>query len=113
MANHSKACDVFISHSANDAALAVELAAACRANGLETLTDKDLASSGESSDALWDALAESRALLAVLSPWAPTPSMGVELGAARAWNKPIVAIATDPTVTRLPAALSETPLYPP
>src|SRR5262245_44089127 len=92
MANRSKTYDVFISHSASDAPLATELANACRASGLEAITDRELSPVREASDALWEALAESRALLAVLSPSGPTPSMGIEIGAARAWNKPIFVV---------------------
>ena len=39
--------------------------------------------------------------------------MGIEIGAARAWNKPIFAVITDPSSTRLPRALSGIDLYPP
>jgi hypothetical protein len=60
---------------------------------------------------LWDALAESRALLTILSPSGPTPSMAIEIGAARAWNKPIYGVVTDPSVTCLPPALSGVQLY--
>jgi hypothetical protein len=113
MANRKKTYDVFISHSANDAPLAVELANVCRASGLEAITGRELLPGGEAGDALWEALAESQAVLAVLSPSGPTPSMGIEIGAARAWNKPIFAIVTQPSFTRLPEALSDVSSYPP
>jgi hypothetical protein len=112
MTRLNKTYDVFISHSASDAALAAELAKTCRASGLEAVTDRELLSDAEASDALWEALAESRALLAVLAPSGPTPSMGIEIGAARAWNKPIFGVVTDPSATRLPTSLSGIPLYP-
>jgi len=113
MANRSKTYDVFISHSASDAPLAAELANACRASGLEAITERELSPGREASDALWEALAESRAFLAVLSPSGPTPSMGIEIGAARAWNKPIFVVITDLSFTHLPAALSGISVYPP
>src|SRR5947209_7869480 len=113
MPNHSKTYDVLITHSANDSALATELAKTCRANGLEAITDSELLPGDEASEALWEALAESRALLAVLSPSGPTPSMAIEIGAAQAWNKPIFAIVTELSYTRLPPALSGIALYPP
>src|SRR2546421_12134310 len=112
MANRKKTYDVFISHSVTDAPLAVELANVCRASGLEAITGQELLPGGEASDALWEALAESRAVLAVLSPSGPTPSMGIEIGAAWAWNKPIFAIVTQPSFTRLPEALSGISIYP-
>jgi hypothetical protein len=112
MADVSKTYDVFVSHSADDARLAGEIANACRANGLNAITFAELLPGTNISDALWEALAESRALLAVFSRSGPTPSMAIELGAARAWNKPIFGIVADPTFTDLPPGLSGIPLYP-
>jgi hypothetical protein len=109
--NASKTYDVFISHSARDAALALEVANACRGAGIEAVTNGDLLPGADASDALWEALAESRALLTIVSPSGPTPSMAIEIGAARAWNKPIYAVVTDPSSARLPAALSGIRLY--
>jgi hypothetical protein len=103
--------DVFVSHSTRDATLAREVANACRASGLEAVTIAELLPGEDVGDALWDALAESRALLAILSPSGLTPSMAIEIGAARAWNKPIFAVVTDPAATRLPPALSGIRLY--
>lgn len=105
-------CDVFISHDPKDTKVASEIAAACRANGLDAVTYGELLPVANVGDALWEALAESRALLAVLSRSAPTPSMSIELGAARAWNKPIFGIVTDLTFTDLPPSLSGIHLYP-
>jgi hypothetical protein len=111
MADANKTCDVFIAHAAEDAALAGDIANACRASGLEAITAAEILPAENVSDALWDALAESRALLAVLSRSGPTPSMAIELGAARAWNKPIFGVVADPTLTDLPPGLSGIHLY--
>ena len=108
-----KTCDVFISNSAGDAKLAAEIADAFRANGLDAVTYAELLTDANASDALWDALAESRALVAILSRSGPTPFMTFELGAARAWNKPVFGIVTDPSFTRLPSDLSGIPLFTP
>ncbi len=113
MIDVSKICDVFISHSASDAQVAAEVAQACRANGLAAVTNSEFLPSENGSDALRETLAESRALLAILSPSGLTPSMAIELGAAWAWNKPVFAIATDPAFTRLPPGLSGIQLYTP
>ncbi len=113
MASHSKPYDVYISHSAGDSPLATELAKVCRASGLEAMTGLELSPGAEVSNSLWEALAESRALLAILSPSGPTPSMGIEIGAAWAWNKPIFAIITEPSFTRLPASMADLKVYPP
>lgn len=108
-----KVVDVFITHAAEDAKLAGELAVTCRANGLDAVTHADLAPGTDASDALWEALAESSALLAILRPTGPTPSMAIELGAARAWNKPIFAVATDLSSARAPAGLADLRFYSP
>jgi hypothetical protein len=106
MAKSDKPFDVFISYSTPDAAFALEVANGCRAAGLEAFAFADPLTAPIDGDVLWEALAESRAWLAILSPSGLTPSMAIEFGAARAWNKPIYAIATDLSSTRLPSALS-------
>jgi hypothetical protein len=111
MAERGKTCDVLISHAARDSALAVEVAEVCRESGLEALRDTELLRGPNDSDALWEAIAESRALLTILSPAGPTPSMLLEIGAAWAWNKPIYAILTDPSSTRLPPAMTGIDLF--
>ena len=83
MAHPGKTYDVFIAHSVRDAGLALEVASACRESGLEAVTASELLPSANSTDALWDALAESAALLTILPPAGPTPSMGIEIGAAQ------------------------------
>ncbi len=111
MAELDKTYDVFISHSATDSALAIEVANACRESGLEAVTNAELLPHENLGDAIWEALSESRALLTIVSPSGPTPAMAIEIGAARAWNKPIYAIVTDPASNRLVPALTGIPLY--
>ncbi|HLW65217.1 MAG TPA: toll/interleukin-1 receptor domain-containing protein [Gemmataceae bacterium] len=111
MAENKSTFDVFISHSADDAAFANEIANACRANGLDATTHADLLGIDDASDALWEAMAESRALLAVVSKPDLSPSMLFELGAARAWNKQVFGLVTNPTVTDLPHGISNIHLY--
>jgi hypothetical protein len=106
MAKTDKPFDVFISYSAPDAALVLEVANRFRAADLEAFTHADPLTGPIDGDLLWEALAESRAWLAILSPSGLTPSMAIEFGAARSWNKPIYAVATDPASTRPPRALS-------
>src|SRR5207244_1403323 len=92
--------------------LAVEIANASQASGMEPLTTGELAGAKDMYDALWDALTESRALFVVLPSTGPTPSMAVEIGAARAWNKPIFAIVRDPSSAQASPVLSGVRLYP-
>ena len=103
--------DVFISHSATDADLAKEIASASQASGLNAITYAELLPDTNASDALWDALAESTALLAILPRSGPTPAMSIEFGAARAWNKPIFGVVTDPAFSdAYPGVVRHTPL---
>jgi TIR domain len=111
MAELVKTYDVFIAHSAKDSALALEVANACRDSALEAVTYTELLPGENLGDAIWEALAESRALVTIVSPSGPTPAMAIESGAARAWNKPIYAIVTDPASNRLDSALTGIPLY--
>jgi hypothetical protein len=107
----NKTYDIFLSHAPQDAALAAEIASACRTNGLEVFTGFELPPGTDLSDAVWEAIAESRVLLTILSASGLTPSMAIEVGAARAWNKPIFAVVTDPSSTQIPPALSGIQLY--
>jgi metal-dependent amidase/aminoacylase/carboxypeptidase family protein len=104
--------DVLISHEAGDRGVARHVASICRENGLEPALDTELLASEDASDALWDAFAESRAMIAILPASGPTGSMTFEIGAAQAWNKPIYAVVSDPTTTAgLPTFLKRAPLY--
>lgn len=102
----SKSYDVFISHTPADTALAASLADTFRLNGLEPFTDQEMLTVENWSNAIWEALAGSKALVAILSHAEPSPSMGVEIGAAQAWSKPIYVMVTDPASTRLPVSLA-------
>jgi hypothetical protein len=111
MATASKVCDVYISHALRDADLAKELVTSVRAVGLEPAASMDFSATEEAGDALWDALAECRAFVAVVSSAGLTASTGFELGAAQGWNKPVFAVLTDSS-TKAPAALARAAIYP-
>jgi hypothetical protein len=111
MAELGKTYNVFISHAAKDSAVVHEIASILGESGFESFTDNELAPGADWSDAIWEALAESRALLAIVSPAGLTPRMGIEIGAARAWHKPIYAVVTDPSATPVDPALAGIPLY--
>lgn len=113
MAEATTTYDVVISHPPAASGRAKELAEACRASGLEAAIDSELLAQGDTADPLRDALAESRGLLLVLPPTGLTTWMAMEVGAARAWSKPIFAVLTDPASTHLPADLSDLNVYPP
>jgi hypothetical protein len=112
MTKRTGLCDVFIANSPSDATLATEIANACRASGLEAITNAELPPGLDTSDALWEALAESRALIVILPHSGPTDSMWIEIGAVRAWNKPIFGVLTDPS-NYPPPVLSDVRFYVP
>ena len=112
MAAASKPCDVFIANSTSEAPLATAIAVACRASGLEAITNVDLPLGMDTSDAVREALGESRAVIVVVTPAGPTASMLMEIGAAQAWNKPIFGVIGDPAITHLPPLPSVVKLYP-
>ena len=44
---------------------------------------------------IWEAMSESQALVAIIPETDPSASIAFELGAAKAWNKPIYAVASN------------------
>jgi TIR domain/Nucleoside 2-deoxyribosyltransferase len=111
MPSDTATCDVFVSHTAGDRELAREIASACRASGLQPFTGAEIGPGENIADAVWEALSESKAVIAILSRSGLTPSMAVELGGARAWNKPIFGVLTDPTVKPEFVSLGDLHLY--
>ncbi len=113
MATARKTYDVFLSHSSTDRDLAEEIANRLKSAGLQPFHDVSLMPAGDISTAIWDALAECRALIAIVSVDATPDAMGmVEIGAATAWNKPIYLVLNGPPSTRLPDALKSYYVYP-
>jgi len=109
----SKTYDVFISHAASETEIAAEIAESLESAGLATFHMGIVQAGADISEAVWQALAESRALIAIVSPDVLAHSKGmVEIGAASAWNKPVFILINGPSSTRLPPALSRYPVYP-
>lgn len=113
MAKNSKPFDVFISFNHPDKKHAAAVADVLRSYGLVVFFDPQEIKAGETTEGvIWDAMAESHALVVVVPENAPSSWMAVELGAARAWNKPIFAISAKPTVGRPPAAFQHIQILP-
>ena len=96
--------DVFVSYTSADSPLAEKFGETFRLQGLEPFLYRDIAPGENFSDVLWDALAECKALVAILPSSGPPASMAVEIGGAQAWGKPIYAVVSDPATVRLPTA---------
>ncbi|MCA9045351.1 MAG: toll/interleukin-1 receptor domain-containing protein [Planctomycetaceae bacterium] len=105
--------DVFVSHSLRDREFAADIADRLAAEGLQPFYDASVPIGEDLSKAIWDALAESRAFIVIVSPESTPDAMGmVELGAATAWHKPIFVLLNGPASSRLPEALQQYQAYP-
>ncbi|NLS98000.1 MAG: toll/interleukin-1 receptor domain-containing protein [Planctomycetaceae bacterium] len=112
MATVTKTYDVFISHASSDSHLAADIAEDLESVGLEPFHAGAMGPGTDVGDAIWEALAESRAVIAIVSPDVLPQAMGmVEIGAAVAWNKPIYVVMNGSASTKLPVALSSYPVY--
>ncbi len=105
--------DVFISHGARDREFATDVAHRLAAEGLQPFYDASIAIGEDVSKAIWDALAECRAFIVIVSPDSTPDAMRtVELGAATAWHKPIFVLLNGSASFRLPEALQQFQAYP-
>jgi hypothetical protein len=106
--------DVFLSYSLADKESAKNVKLSLHEAGLDIIDHEDIISRGDDlQDTLWKSLAESDAVVVVVNPAGPIASnIGVEVGAALAWHKPIYVIQTDIRGTGLPLYLSGFPIYP-
>jgi TIR domain len=113
MAKGKSTFDVFISHNHRDAAISADLARVLRSYDLRVFTDAEIVAGQSSEDAIWEAMSESQALVAVIPETDPSAWIAFELGAAKAWNKPIYVVASNPATARLLVGLQGMMIYPP
>jgi len=115
MSKTRKTYDVFISHSSADAEAARNIAERLRNAGF-TAFFWGSSELGEAAapvyDSVWEALAESEALIAIISSDAPSTAIGVEIGAASAWHKPIYIVLNGPASPGISQILRNYPVYP-
>jgi hypothetical protein len=103
--------DVFISHSLSDAWAAKRIAEVCVVNGLAVFQDSELLAGDDWEEVVWEAVAESPVMVVVLSPAGLESNVAIEVGAARAWNKSILAVVTDPATVRIASELGDVPSF--
>lgn len=114
MARNSATYDVFIAYDRRDSEIAKGIAEVLRSYNLAVFVDiQQLSPAANLEDAIWQAMAESRALVVVLPEDAGSAWLAFELGAAKAWNKPIYAVSASTTHRNLPAALRDISIIPP
>jgi hypothetical protein len=112
VAKSSTAYDVFVSFQSQDAGVAAEVRDILGSFGLRVFTVLDATTTNRAEDLIWDAIAESQAFVAIVPEKETSASIAFELGAAKAWNKPIYAVASEPTSTRFPTYLHGIDLFP-
>jgi len=113
MSVQSKICDVFLSYSLTEAETAQLVERTLAQAGLDVFNPAKVEVGTQIQDALWRALAESAALVVIVDPMRTVGSnVGVELGAAMAWHKPIYVVDTNGGTVKLPSYLREFPVYP-
>jgi hypothetical protein len=104
--------DVFLSYSPQDAKFAAEVARVLELSDLAVFDAKTMLQGKRMEETLWEAMAESQALVMVVSAAEPSASSLFELGAAQGWNKPVYVVVADPASARVPTFLRESPVFP-
>jgi hypothetical protein len=113
MSSRKTTYDVFVSHGLSDRWLVGQILQKLQFHKLRAFVDIDVPSGRSFEKALWEAMSESQALIVAI----PTNTTGqmdgiaFELGAARAWDKPVYAISSDPGTAKLPGALARTQVF--
>jgi hypothetical protein len=112
-------CDVILSHSVRDEALAAVVKQKLADVGLSVFgaSGLDLADGGEGgaefADAVLKALVESSALVALITPaHRDSPALGVEVGAAWIQHKPIYVLVAGDNSAEVPPYLRRFQVYP-
>ena len=113
MATVTKTYDVFISHSAAEKDTARMIAQSLDSVGLTTFHLGVVENKKSLSEAIWEALSESHAVIALISSESrSSANVMLEIGAASAWNKPVFLIVKDPESAVPSGILQKYPAYP-
>jgi hypothetical protein len=113
MKNAKQPYDVFVACSQSDRHLAAKVADALRSYDLCVFVDSiELPTGASFEETVWEAIAESRALVVTISESPPGAWLLVELGAAKAWNKPIYGVTSQASLPILPSVFRDLQVYP-
>jgi hypothetical protein len=105
--------DVFLSYSLPEARSADLVQRALEEGGLDVFNLASAQAGENIEDLLWQALAESAALVVITPPeGAPASQVVFEVGAFTAWHKPIYVVHSGGGTVRLPSYLAEFPVFP-
>lgn len=116
MAKRSQTYDVFISCASADTDIAGIVAAHLSREGFAVfvpylMTSPSSSGYGVLADALWEALTESEALVAIFSEESSSTAQGLEIGAAIAWHKPIYVVSAKSS-PKIPRMIERYAIYP-
>lgn len=104
---------VFLAFTAQDTDAAEAVREALGNRGLSVVGAESAKPSEDWSQTIWDTLARSNAMVAIISPQATSSAnVLVEIGAAWAWQMPVYVVLISPEVSRVPAFLEKYPAYP-
>ncbi len=104
--------DVFLSYPMTEAGLAAQVARALQEAGLDVFWRDEVEAGENFQDTIWRATAESAALIVIVPTESPlASSVAVEVGAFRAWQKPIYVIQAARESIKLPMYLADCPVY--
>jgi hypothetical protein len=81
--------DVFLSYSADLASQAKVVKKKFDDSGLIVFAPSEIEPGYNIADEIWQALAESWAFVVIIKPGTPSMGVGMEIGAASAWQKPV------------------------
>ena len=103
----SKTYDVFLSYSLDLRGQARIAAAKLSEAGLAVFDISEIGPRYNLAEEMWQALAESWALVVLIKPGTIPPAVAVEIGAAEAWHKPIYIVTTEEGKYGLPPHISQ------
>jgi len=104
MAKNKRTFDVFVTYDQRDHAHATSIADLLDSYGLTVYLGTEAIASGKQLESvIWEAMADSHALIVVIPHGSLSSYMSFEIGAAKAWNKIIYAVSTEPnSTTKIP-----------
>ncbi|HEV7281047.1 MAG TPA: toll/interleukin-1 receptor domain-containing protein [Pirellulaceae bacterium] len=113
MATRRPTYNVFVTYERSDVSTARAVAERLTSYGLSVFLDaQTLGAGAEFEDALWEAMWESEAVVAVVPRESRSSRMSFELGAAFAWKKPVYAVVGDAGPATIPVSLQHTVVLP-
>lgn len=113
MSTRKPVYDVFLSHAQAEVAWAVEVEREFTDAGLVVFRVASISAGTNIQDALWEALSESSAMVALVSATGVLPpSFSFELGAAMSWQKPVYVLYKNERPHHLPSYVEQFGVFP-